>query len=71
MIGSSNLDIRSFALNNEVSILIYDREVVAELGAIQRRYLAQSEQVDTERWRKRGIGVRVLQNLARLADSLI
>ena len=71
MIGSSNLDIRSFALNNEVSILIYDREVVAELGCIQRRYLAQAEQVDVERWRKRGIGVRVLQNLARLADSLI
>jgi len=71
MIGSSNLDIRSFALNNEVSILIYDREVVAELGVIQRRYLAQAEQVDAERWRKRGVGVRVLQNLARLADSLI
>lgn len=71
MIGSSNLDIRSFALNNEVSVLIYDRGVVAELGAIQRRYLSGAEQVDVERWRKRGIGVRVLQNLARLADSLI
>jgi hypothetical protein len=54
-----------------VSVLIYDRQVVAELGAIQARYLAASEQVDAQRWRNRGVGVRVLQNLARLADSLI
>jgi cardiolipin synthase len=71
LIGSSNLDIRSFALNNEVSVLIYDREVAAALGAIQARYLAAAEQVDRQHWRKRGIGIRVLQNLARLADSLI
>ena len=33
LIGSSNLDIRSFALNAEVSVLIYDRAVVADLSA--------------------------------------
>ena len=31
LIGSSNFDMRSFALNAEVSVLIYDRAVVAEL----------------------------------------
>ena len=37
LIGSSNLDIRSFALNAEVSVLIYDRAVVAELAQVQAR----------------------------------
>ena len=46
LIGSSNLDNRSFALNNEVSVLVYDRAVVAELAAIQARYLAASHSVD-------------------------
>lgn len=71
LIGSSNLDIRSFALNNEVSLLIYDSAVVADLRSIQARYLAAADTVDPERWRRRRIGVRVLQNIARLADSLL
>jgi len=44
---------------------------VAELHAIQRRYFAAAELVDLASWRRRGIGKRVLQNIARLADSLL
>jgi phosphatidylserine/phosphatidylglycerophosphate/cardiolipin synthase-like enzyme len=40
MIGSSNLDIRSFALNSEVSLLVYDANVVSALHKIQDRYMA-------------------------------
>jgi cardiolipin synthase len=71
VIGSSNLDIRSFALNNEVSLLIYDRAVVGELRAIQKRYLEASEPVDPAQWAARGVLRRTLQNIARLADSLL
>jgi cardiolipin synthase len=71
LIGSSNFDIRSFALNSEVGLVIYDPEVVRELEAIQRRYLADSEQVDAVAWRRRGILPRVAQNVARLADTLL
>ena len=71
LVGSSNFDIRSFALNNEVGLLIYDSKVVAELRAIQDRYLADSERVDPEAWRRRGILPRVAQNIARLADTLL
>ena len=71
VIGSSNLDIRSFALNNEVSVLVYDREVVATLQRVQARYFEESEEVDPLIWRKRGIFARVAQNVARLADTLL
>ena len=71
MIGSSNLDIRSFALNNEVSVLVYDREVVAKLHEVQARYFEDSEEIDPVQWRKRGIPARVAQNIARLADTLL
>jgi cardiolipin synthase len=71
LVGSSNFDIRSFALNSEVGLLIYDSKVVAELRAIQDRYLADSERVDPEAWRRRGILPRVAQNNARLADTLL
>jgi cardiolipin synthase len=71
LIGSSNLDNRSFALNNEVSVLVYDRAVVAELASIQARYLAASHTVEASQWPRRSIARKVLQNIARLTDTLI
>jgi len=71
MIGSSNLDIRSFALNSEVSLLAYDAGVVAELSKIQQRYMAGSELLTLQRWQQRNPIRRWVQNIARLTDTLI
>lgn len=71
LIGSSNFDMRSFSLNAEVSVLIYDRAVTAELGRVQEHYLARSEHLSAETWARRGVARRVLENLARLTDSLL
>jgi cardiolipin synthase A/B len=71
LIGSGNLDIRSFALNNEVAILAYDAQVVSDLQEIQMRYFAHSEEVDRREWGRRGVAARVAQNVARLADTLL
>lgn len=71
LIGSSNLDIRSFALNAEVSVLIYDRDVVANLARVQAGYLAHSDAVTVEARAALSLPHRVLENLARLTDSLL
>lgn len=71
LIGSSNLDIRSFALNNEITVVVYDSAVVSALATIQARYMAQSQQVDQAQWNRRSITARAAQNIARLADSLL
>lgn len=71
IIGSSNLDIRSFALNSEVSLLVYDAAVVSDLRKIQDRYMAGSELITLERWQQRNPARRWVQNIARLTDTLI
>lgn len=71
LLGSTNIDIRSFALNAEVSLIVYDPAVVARLRAIQERYLAESDLLDLAAWRRRSLAARVAQNLARLLDSLL
>jgi cardiolipin synthase len=71
LIGSSNLDIRSFALNAEVSVLICDRAVVADLKKIQETYLQQTDCITLEERRALPLSRRVLENLARLTDSLL
>jgi cardiolipin synthase len=71
LIGSSNLDIRSFALNAEVNVLIYDRAVMAELKKIEDAYLQQTARVTMEERRALPLRRRALENLARLTDSLL
>ncbi len=71
LIGSTNIDIRSFALNAEFNLLIYDRQVVANLREIQERYFANSRQLTCEEWQRRHWLTRPLQRIARLADSLL
>lgn len=71
LIGSSNLDIRSFALNAEVSVLIYDRAAVADLVRVQDDYLRHCDTVTREERRALPLPRRALENLARLTDSLL
>jgi cardiolipin synthase len=71
LIGSSNMDIRSFALNAEVMLVVYDANVVADLRRIQERYFEGSTEITKEAWARRPGWHRVLQNVARLADSLL
>ncbi len=70
-VGSTNIDIRSFALNAELNLLIYDTQVATQLREIQEQCLLRSRRLETAEWRQRRLIPKVLQNTARLADSLL
>jgi cardiolipin synthase len=70
-IGSSNIDMRSFTLNEEVMLLVYDRGVVADLSRIQERYFRDSDLLDREAWSRRPALRQVGQQMARLVDSVL
>ncbi len=71
LIGSINLDIRSFALNAEVGLVCYDAGVVARMREIEASYLADADTVSLQAWRKRPAWHRSREGIARLADSLM
>ena len=71
LVGSTNIDIRSFALNAEINLLIYDSKVAADLRVIQENYFAHSHLLTAAEWQQRPLLTRTLQNMARLADSLL
>ncbi len=53
LIGSTNLDLRSFDLNYENNVLIYDEKVTAEIRTRQHEYINRSVSVDlatVNRW---------------------
>jgi cardiolipin synthase A/B len=70
-IGSSNMDMRSFQLNLEITLVLYDREAVARLRAIEATYLARSTPVLLDEWRKQSFGEKFVQNSARLVSALL
>src|SRR5450631_3336562 len=70
-IGSSNLDIRSFALNAEIVVLLYDAGVCERLGVEQDRYLRDGEFLQPGTWQARPMRRKVAENLARLLSPLL
>lgn len=71
VIGSSNMDMRSFELTLEVTTVWYSPEAVAELRAVEATYLARSKPVDLKEWRQRPFSKRFIENIARLFASVV
>ena len=71
LVGSTNIDIRSFRLNAEVAILLYDRSVTERLQKVQDGYFAHCERLSPDRWRRRRYLTRLTHNLARLFSPLL
>ena len=71
VVGSGNADLRSFMLNAEVSMLLYDPAQVAELVARQAECMALSDRLDRYGWRRRPMVLSLAENLARLVSPLL
>ena len=54
-IGSTNLDTRSFALNEELNAVLYDTDVAGRLEKIFTDDLTYSRKIDHAEWRGRGV----------------
>jgi cardiolipin synthase A/B len=63
-VGSTNLDNFSFAFNDEVNLIVYDRGVAQQLARVFEEDLKGSRRVTYEAWKDRGISARLLELLA-------
>ncbi|MBS2940065.1 cardiolipin synthase [Nocardioides sp. J2M5] len=70
VIGSSNMDQRSFALNFEVSLMMTGADVVAAVRRVEDRYRALSRELTLEEWGRRGPGRRYVDTVMRLTAAL-
>ncbi len=70
VLGSSNMDVRSFSLNMEVSVLVHGTEFVRRMRAVEDDYRANSDRIDLAAWLGRPVGQKVRDNLARLTSAL-
>ena len=70
VIGSSNMDMRSFSLNLEVSLLVRGREFVRQMRRVEQSYRDNSRQLTLEDWQRQPFFSTVLDGLARLTSAL-
>lgn len=70
VIGSSNMDMRSFSLNLEVSVMVRGHRFVDALREVQDSYKEHSFELTLDAWVDRPRRSKVLDNVARLTAAL-
>ncbi len=70
IIGSSNMDMRSFGLNLEISVLIRGEGFVEQMRRMEQGYRDLSRELTLDEWKQQPLRSTVLDNLARLTSAL-
>lgn len=70
VIGSSNMDIRSFELDLESSLVLYDANMVKEMRKVEEMYYENSKEIKLEEWLKRPRKSQIAESLMRLTSSV-
>ncbi len=71
LVGSANMDLRSFRLNFEVHTLVHDATTAARVVEMFEGYAAKSRRVDAAAWGARPWTLRVREGAARLVSPLL
>jgi cardiolipin synthase len=70
-VGSANFDIRSFRLNFETNLLLYDDRLAGQMRNTFLQELSHCKEVTLQRYRARDLIVRIKEPFARLLFPLI
>jgi cardiolipin synthase A/B len=71
VIGSSNMDIRSFLLDMESSMMIGGTDFMEKMHVVEDVYRSRSRELTLEEWKRRPVRLMVLDNLCRLASAVV
>ncbi|MBN9645139.1 phospholipase D-like domain-containing protein [Corynebacterium mendelii] len=70
VVGSSNMDMRSFGLNYEVSLFVAEGSLIDQLHDLTHTYCARSRILSSEEWSQRTMMSKYLDNAMRLTSAL-
>ncbi|CAM4379187.1 Cardiolipin synthase A [Corynebacterium gottingense] len=70
IVGSSNMDIRSFSLNYESSLFVAEGTLLRDLHRLADTYLSVSRELTPERWNRRPWYRRYVDNVMKLTSAL-
>lgn len=71
IVGSANMDFRSFDLNFEVNAIVYNSEIAEELAQVFQQDLLDADQVDAKEWQERPMMRQLADKMAGLFSPLL
>ena len=71
IIGTANMDYRSFELNFEVNAVIYEQETATYMRDVFYNDLKNAIRLDSARWTRRPFYKQLPEKLARLLSPLL
>jgi cardiolipin synthase len=71
IIGTANMDLRSFELNFEVNVMLYDRKFSEQLRAVFFKDLEDAEKIDRDAWCQRPAYKQLPERIARLFSHVL
>lgn len=71
IVGTANMDIRSFDFNFEINAQIYNREIAEKLADDFFNDIKNAQKIDPEEWGRRSVLRKMLEKIFRLASSLM
>ena len=71
IVGTANMDVRSFDLNFEINAVVYGKEINRQLTEAFMEDLTCSEEITFQSWLKRGSVQRFVDASARLLSPLL
>lgn len=71
IIGSANMDFRSFEQNFELNAIIYDKQIAQQMSDIFMDDVQASNEITKEKWATRRIRQKIKESLSRLLSPLL
>lgn len=71
VVGTANMDHRSFDLNFEVNAIVYDAEFANDLRTTFMNDLQDSVKIDPEEWENRPVYIKLVHKIARLVSPML
>lgn len=71
IVGTANLDNRSFDLNFEINAIVYDPKIAKELTEVFENDLKFSKQITLKEWTERAFYKKLLEKVFKLFSSLM
>jgi cardiolipin synthase len=70
VIGSSNMDMRSFSLDLEISVMIKGSQFVRSLRHVEDSYRLAARELTLDEWMRQPLRSKILDNIARLTSAV-
>ncbi|MCS5421222.1 MULTISPECIES: cardiolipin synthase [Psychrilyobacter] len=70
-VGSANMDIRSFLLNFEINVFVYDPEIALQLKAAFLEDIKSSTLITSKKYKKRSFIIRFKESISKLLSPIM